>query len=60
MCDALGLFDCHDDTRVLCIPKSWVCDKEQDCLSGKDEEKCGKFIITIKMEVSVLLSLLIL
>jgi hypothetical protein len=23
-----------------CIPKSWLCDKEQDCPSGEDEVNC--------------------
>ena len=25
-----------------CIPMSWICDAESDCVDGSDEENCGK------------------
>ncbi|KAK9731833.1 Fibronectin type III domain [Popillia japonica] len=31
-------FGCDDG---VCIPRSWVCDKDRDCLNGEDEKTCG-------------------
>ena len=28
---------CPDPGQAVCIPKSWICDGEGDCLSGWDE-----------------------
>ncbi|CAH0400220.1 unnamed protein product [Chilo suppressalis] len=35
-------FACNNDSIRHCIPNSWVCDGERDCLGGEDEkdEKC--------------------
>ncbi|KAL0829250.1 hypothetical protein ABMA28_004072 [Loxostege sticticalis] len=38
-------FACNNDSTRHCIPNSWVCDGERDCLGGEDEkdEKCKHF-----------------
>ncbi|CAO4364405.1 unnamed protein product [Caenorhabditis nigoni] len=36
-------FQCEDLTGVhsVCIPNTWVCDDQRDCLNGKDELNCN-------------------
>ena len=34
-----GRFSCGGEDGV-CIPESWRCDHDTDCLSGLDEENC--------------------
>ena len=28
--------------NLICIHKSWVCDQDNDCPDGEDEENCGE------------------
>ena len=35
-------FDCND-TASHCIPSDEVCDGEDDCDNGKDEDNCRKY-----------------
>lgn len=34
------MFDCGENQ---CIPRSWRCDGDTDCLNGSDEQNCRKF-----------------
>ena len=40
-------FQCLQDGR--CVPESWTCDGEKDCLDASDERNCptGNFIIQL-------------
>ena len=41
-----GQFDCSfNSTNFQCINKSLVCDGNEDCMNGADEDLCGKPIL---------------
>jgi len=39
-CTVSNRYRCPTNGR--CIPKSWLCDKTEDCEDGADEKDCGK------------------
>ena len=38
-CNAKDAFQCE---KGVCIPQSWKCDGDYDCLNKADEKDCGK------------------
>ena len=40
LCSDPGYFPCN---ASYCVPKSWFCDGNVDCVGGRDEECCRKF-----------------
>lgn len=36
------MFNCGNN---VCIPRSWRCDGDTDCLNGNDEKSCGKLLL---------------
>ena len=44
--DCIFVGPCNEDEFYCgsskCIPKSWICDKEEDCEDGRDEQACGQ------------------
>ena len=40
LCSDPGYFPCN---ASYCVPKSWFCDGNVDCVGGRDEECCCKF-----------------
>ena len=36
-------FRCED--KQACVPKTWVCDGDNDCEDNSDEQLCRKFVV---------------
>lgn len=47
-----SMFMCAD--RSVCIPQTFVCNGNRECLDGTDEANCGKFITLIKLQPSTM------
>ena len=57
LCSDPGYFPCN---ASYCVPKSWFCDGNVDCVGGKDEECCRKFqVFFIYMQTYTYLKLTI-
>ena len=33
-----------------CIPETWRCDGDRDCVGGEDERGCGVYFLTLTVE----------
>ncbi|MFH4981191.1 hypothetical protein AB6A40_007900 [Gnathostoma spinigerum] len=49
-CDETKEYRCKDDDR--CIPRTWLCDGDEDCKNGDDEHSCESAVCDPKTEFS--------
>ena len=50
LCSDPGYFPCN---ASYCVPKSWFCDGNVDCVGGKDEECCRKFQVFFYLNANI-------
>ena len=50
-CPFNGYHRCIEDNQ--CIPLEYVCDRDNDCSEGSDENDCGKFVVLCMYFVAI-------